>query len=69
MSGTDDARGISRLPPLRRPVLMDQVWGDAVFVHWAVDPALVQPWMPPGARVDTVGGTPQHPVPARSRRG
>lgn len=43
-------------PPLPRPVIMDQTWGDAVFVHWQVDPALVEPWMPPGARVDTRDG-------------
>lgn len=35
---------------------MDQVWGDAVFLHWQVEPERVARWMPPGARVDTLDG-------------
>ncbi len=44
-------------PDLPRPVIMDQRWVDLVFLHWRVDPALVAPWMPPGARPDTYDGS------------
>jgi uncharacterized protein YqjF (DUF2071 family) len=33
-----------------------QTWSDAAFVHWAVDPAVVAPLMPPGVRPDTFDG-------------
>lgn len=36
---------------------MDQVWADLLFLHWRVDPALVEPWMPPGARPDVFDGS------------
>lgn len=36
---------------------MDQVWGDLLFLHWRVDPARVERWMPPGARPDVHDGT------------
>ncbi|GGF44941.1 hypothetical protein GCM10011519_18480 [Marmoricola endophyticus] len=45
-----------RLPALDGPVLMDQEWRDAAFLHWRVDPAVVAPWMPSGARVDVLDG-------------
>lgn len=47
----------STAPELPRPVIMDQFWADLVFLHWRVDPALVAPWMPPGARPDTYDGS------------
>ena len=39
-------------PPLRRPVVFDQVWRDVTFVHWPVEPQSVAPLFPPGTRPD-----------------
>ena len=39
-------------PPLRRPVLFDQVWSDLTFVHWPVDPGAVSHLFPDGTRPD-----------------
>lgn len=35
---------------------MRQTWADLTFLHWAVDPALVAPMMPPGTRPDVLDG-------------
>jgi uncharacterized protein YqjF (DUF2071 family) len=35
---------------------MTQQWLDITFVHWAVDPAVVAPLLPAGARPDTLDG-------------
>jgi uncharacterized protein YqjF (DUF2071 family) len=43
-------------PPLRRPRIMRQDWRDLTFVHWAVDPDRVAPFMPPGVRPDVHDG-------------
>jgi len=43
-------------PPLLGPVLMGQSWCDLAFLHWAVAPERVVPWMPPGVRPDVVVG-------------
>lgn len=37
-------------------VLMSQDWRDVGFVHWAVDPAVVAPMLPPGVHPDTLDG-------------
>ena len=39
-------------PRLPRPVIFDQVWADLTFLHWAVDPADVAPYLPAGTRPD-----------------
>jgi uncharacterized protein YqjF (DUF2071 family) len=39
-------------PRLPRPVVFDQFWADLTFLHWAVDPADVAPYLPPGTRPD-----------------
>lgn len=39
----------ARLP---RPVVFDQRWTDLTFLHWAVDPADVAPYLPAGTRPD-----------------
>ena len=44
-------------PPLRGPVLMHQDWRDLTYVHWAVDPERLAPFMPPGVRPDVHDGT------------
>lgn len=41
--------------PLRRTVFT-QGWRDVTFLHWAVDPALVAPLLPAGARPDEFDG-------------
>ncbi len=43
-------------PPLDGPVVMHQHWDDIAFLHWAVDPALVAPHLPPGTRPDVLDG-------------
>ena len=44
-------------PPLRGPVLMHQDWRDLTYVHWAVDPERLAPFMPPGVRPAVHDGT------------
>ncbi|MHA3702805.1 YqjF family protein [Jatrophihabitans sp. YIM 134969] len=39
-------------PPLPRPVVFDQRWTELTFLHWAVDPADVAPYLPSGTRPD-----------------
>ena len=43
-------------PPLRRPHLMRQSWLDVTFLHWAVEPAAVARFMPPGVAPDVIDG-------------
>src|SRR3954453_14226414 len=38
------------------PRLMRQDWTRLTFLHWAVDPALVAPLLPAGARPDVLDG-------------
>ena len=35
---------------------MRQTWADIAFVHWAVDPEVVERFMPPGVRPDVLDG-------------
>ena len=57
-------------PTLPRPVIFDQLWSDLAFLHWAVDPATVAPFLPPGTRPDLWedGSTYVGLVPFRMRR-
>jgi uncharacterized protein len=43
-------------PPLRGRVISTQSWRDVSFLHWAVDPAVVAPLLPPGTRPDVFEG-------------
>jgi uncharacterized protein len=43
-------------PALGRPRLLGQRWRDVTFLHWAVDPAAVQRFLPPGVRPDVFRG-------------
>lgn len=36
--------------------VFSQTWADLTFLHWAVDPALVAPFLPAGTRPDTLDG-------------
>lgn len=42
--------------PLSGPRIMRQDWNDISFVHWAVDPGLVAPLLPPLTRPDVLDG-------------
>jgi uncharacterized protein YqjF (DUF2071 family) len=56
-------------PPLRRPVIFDQLWCDLTFLHWPVDPEQVAPFFPAGTRPDVFEGrTYVGLVPFRMRR-
>lgn len=43
-------------PGYRGPTMMTQRWLDVTFLHWAVDPAVVAPLLPPGVRPDVHDG-------------
>ncbi len=50
---------IDRVGPTRRPagrVVMRQSWADLLFLHWAVDPELLRPLLPPGLTLDLHDG-------------
>lgn len=44
-------------PPLPRPVLSDQVWADAVFLHWRIEREVALRHMPPGVEPDEFDGS------------
>jgi uncharacterized protein YqjF (DUF2071 family) len=52
---TLDSRAAASLPPAGIPVMAQQ-WRHLLFLHWAVEPALVQPALPPGLTVDAFEG-------------
>jgi uncharacterized protein len=39
-------------PALQGRPIMRQHWRDITFVHWRVDPARVEPYLPEGVRPD-----------------
>lgn len=39
-------------PPLHGRVISSQSWRDLTFLHWAADPSVVEPHLPPGTRPD-----------------
>ncbi|GAA2021697.1 YqjF family protein [Agromyces tropicus] len=43
-------------PPLPGRRAVEQHWRDVLFLHWRVDPGLVEPHLPPGTRPDVIGG-------------
>lgn len=53
MDAVTDLAGFPVLPPpLRLPVLFDQLWSDLTFVHWPVRPEDVTHLFPEGTRPD-----------------
>lgn len=56
---TTDGRdpGWQLAPDLPSPVIMDQFWADAVFLHWRIAADAVQRFMPPGVTPDVVDGS------------
>ena len=43
-------------PPEGRPPIMYQSWENLLFLHWTVDPGIIQQTLPPGLTVDTFSG-------------
>lgn len=52
---TDQQRLAQRVQP-NSPVVMRQEWSHLLFLHWEMDPALIQEHLPPGLTVDTYDG-------------
>ena len=46
----------SAAPALAGPRIMQQDWNRISFVHWAVEPDLVAPLLPPLTRPDVLDG-------------
>ncbi|MET3951087.1 DUF2071 domain-containing protein [Arthrobacter sp. UYEF36] len=44
-------------PELPTPIIMDQRWTDAVFLHWRIPHAVAAPFMPPGVVPDDFDGS------------
>ena len=44
-------------PELPTPIIMDQWWTDAVFLHWRIPHAVAAPFMPPGVVPDEFDGS------------
>lgn len=44
-------------PPLSTNPIMGQRWSDATFIHWRVDPAAVEKYMPEGCVPDIIDGS------------
>jgi uncharacterized protein YqjF (DUF2071 family) len=48
---------VTPVPPRSaRPVLLRQDWRDVAFLHWAIDPGVAAPLLPPGTRPDLLDG-------------
>lgn len=50
---TPEQREAARHPDTRRSTLMRQRWDNLLFLHWAVDPVMIQRTLPKGLHVDT----------------
>ncbi|HMQ51776.1 MAG TPA: DUF2071 domain-containing protein [Anaerolineae bacterium] len=50
------ARLAVRERPKHRPPVMYQSWRDLLFLHWVVEPDIIQSTLPPGLHVDTFDG-------------
>ena len=44
-------------PPLGGRVVLRQRWSEVSFLHWQVDPNVVEPYMPAGCRPDVIDGS------------
>lgn len=52
-----EAGGWPEAPELPRPVIMDQRWTDAVFLHWRIPLAVAATFMPDGVDPDEFDGS------------
>ena len=55
--GRQAGPGAYLAPELPLPVIMDQFWADAVFLHWRIDAGVAARFMPPGVVPDVVDGS------------
>lgn len=55
-AGVDTPEFARVAPALRRPVVFDQQWRDATFIHWPVRPEAVADLFPAGSRPDVFDG-------------
>lgn len=44
-------------PPLGGPAVLRQRWSEVSFLHWRVDPRVVEPFMPSGCSPDVLDGS------------
>ena len=44
-------------PPLGSQAILRQRWSEVSFLHWRVDPSVVEPYMPAGCRPDVIDGS------------
>ena len=44
-------------PPLGSRAILRQRWSDVTFLHWRVDPGMVETLMPAGCRPDVIDGS------------
>jgi uncharacterized protein YqjF (DUF2071 family) len=56
MTPTDEQRLAERQPP-SSAVVMKQDWAHLLFLHWKIDPDVIQKTLPAGLSVDTYDGT------------
>ncbi|WP_341953192.1 DUF2071 domain-containing protein [Salinibacterium sp. TMP30] len=47
----------SDAPPLGSSAILRQRWSEVTFLHWRVDPNVVEQYMPAGCRPDTIDGS------------
>lgn len=38
------------------PWVMSMRWCDLLFIHWPVHPSVIEPWLPPGLKLETFAG-------------
>ncbi len=48
---------MTEAPPLGSAAVLRQRWSDVSFLHWRVDPSVVEPYMPPGCSPDVIDGS------------
>lgn len=47
----------AQAPPLGAAAILRQRWSEVTFLHWRVDPGIVQPFMPEGCSPDVLDGS------------
>ncbi|MFQ4149235.1 DUF2071 domain-containing protein [Arthrobacter sp. LAPM80] len=53
---TSDAMDL-HAPPLGGSAILRQRWSEVTFLHWRVDPGVVEPYMPAGCSADVIDGS------------
>ena len=54
---TPEQREATRHPDPRQRAVMHQRWEHLLFLHWSVEPDLIQRTLPPGLHADTFDST------------